>query len=493
MRAAELISLLQVSPQDRQRVLATNPEITKLTANTKEVVPGSCFVAIHGNMFDGHDHLAEVFAAGAEFAVVERPVAQEFRDKVIKVPNTHKALAQLAVRYYGNPSRDLRMIGVTGTNGKTTVSHLVAKIMEDAGYSMGIIGTIGNEVGGENKPALNTTPDALEMQKLFAEMRDDKQAGCAMEVSSIALAQGRSWGVDFDTVIFTNFTEDHLDYHGTMEAYFQAKAQLFTQVGNGYGAFPKTAVINSDDEAGLRLIEMSTQTATNVLTYGIDNNADIRATNVNVTGHGTKFDVEFFGQVYHVTMRLIGKFNVYNVLAAFGAAYGQGLTPEQIIRSLESAVGVPGRFQVVPNEKGIITIVDYAHTPDGLENVLETIHEFATGSVYCVVGCGGDRDSNKRHIMGNIAVKMSSHPIFTSDNPRTEDPQAILDDVTSQLKPEQYVEIPDRREAITYALSHAQENDVVLIAGKGHEDYQIIGRTKHHFSDFEEADKLLNH
>jgi UDP-N-acetylmuramoyl-L-alanyl-D-glutamate--2,6-diaminopimelate ligase len=238
---------------------------------------------------------------------------------------------------------------------------------------------------------------------------------------------------------------------------------------------------------------MSTQTATNVLTYGIDNNADIRATNVNVTGHGTKFDVEFFGQVYHVTMRLIGKFNVYNVLAAFGAAYGQGLTPEQIIRSLESAVGVPGRFQVVPNEKGIITIVDYAHTPDGLENVLETIHEFATGSVYCVVGCGGDRDSNKRHIMGNIAVKMSSHPIFTSDNPRTEDPQAILDDVTSQLKPEQYVEIPDRREAITYALSHAQENDVVLIAGKGHEDYQIIGRTKHHFSDFEEADKLLNH
>ncbi|WP_056975555.1 UDP-N-acetylmuramoyl-L-alanyl-D-glutamate--2,6-diaminopimelate ligase [Lacticaseibacillus sharpeae] len=491
MRAAELISLLQVSPQDRQRVLATNPEITKLTANTKEVTPGSCFVAIHGNMFDGHDHLAEVFAAGAEFAVVERPVAQEFRDKVIKVPNTHKALAQLAVRFYHNPSRDLRMIGVTGTNGKTTVSRLTAKIMEDAGYSMGVIGTIGNEVGGENKPALNTTPDALQMQKLFAEMRDDGQAGCAMEVSSIALAQGRSWGVDFDTVIFTNLTEDHLDYHGTMEAYFEAKAQLFTQVGNGYGAFPKTAVINSDDEAGLKLIEMSTQTATNVLSYGIDGNADIRATNVQVSGHGTKFDIEFFGQVYHVSMRLIGKFNVYNVLAAFGAAYGQGLTPEQIIHSLENAVGVPGRFQVVPNEKGIITIIDYAHTPDGLENVLETIHEFANGKVYCVVGCGGDRDTNKRHIMGNIAVKMASNPVFTSDNPRTEDPQAILDQVTSQLTPDQYVEIPDRREAIKYAIGHAQENDVVLIAGKGHEDYQIIGRTKHHFSDYEEAEKLL--
>ncbi|KRM86992.1 UDP-N-acetylmuramoyl-L-alanyl-D-glutamate--2,6-diaminopimelate ligase [Lacticaseibacillus thailandensis] len=494
MQVHTLTNILAVGPDDRDQLNHATTEITMVTANTREVRPGACFVAIAGANFDGHEHLDEVFAAGAVLAVVERPVAFEGAGMVVTVPDTHKALAELAAAFNGNPSRDLNVIGVTGTNGKTTVTHLISKILGDNGMNTGIMGTLYNKVGDEKLSTVNTTSDANTIQRVLAAMRDAGNAAAAIEVSSIALDQGRNWGTDFDTAVFTNLTEDHLDYHKTMAAYFAAKSLLFSELGSGLSrnGRSKTAVINTDDPAGVKLVTIAQHTVANVITYGVDHPATVQATDIATTNHGTRFNLHFYGRTYPVHMHLVGEFNVYNVLAAFGAAYGQGIAVPDIIRSIEAATGVPGRFQPVPNDKDVVVLVDYAHTPDGLENVLTTIRKFAKQRIFCVVGAGGDRDHNKRHIMGEIAVRLATDPVFTSDNPRTEDPDSILDMVVSAVPADSYQRFTDRREAIRYAINAAQPGDVVLIAGKGHEDYQIIGHTKHHFDDFEEATAALN-
>lgn len=492
MKISDCAAFLQTSHRDQQALLASDVELTDLTQNTKTVKPGSCFVAIKGQHFDGHEHVQEVVNAGAKIIVVERPVKVTGAVLVVTVPNTYKALAELSTRFFNDPSQNLLMFGVTGTNGKTTITHLIEKIMTDHGVQTGIIGTMYSKVGTKKLPAVNTTPEPYAAQKTLSEMVKAKDQACAMEVSSIALVQGRTWGIDFDTAIFTNLTEDHLDYHKTFENYFDAKALLFSQLGNSYhrGAKKKTAVINIDDPHGQRLIE---KTAANVLTYGTKGKGILQAKNIEITNKGTHFDLQIYDETYPVTLKLMGNFNVYNALAAFGACYEHGVKPEAIIASLEEVQGVRGRFQVVPNDQDITVIVDYAHTPDGLENVLGTINSFAKQRVFCVVGCGGDRETTKRPIMGKIAVQHSTDAILTSDNPRTEDPEKILDQVVAELAPHTFTRITDRREAIHYALSQAQAGDIVLVAGKGHEDYQIIGTTKHHFDDVEVVNDYFNH
>ncbi|WP_179393792.1 UDP-N-acetylmuramoyl-L-alanyl-D-glutamate--2,6-diaminopimelate ligase [Lacticaseibacillus absianus] len=483
MKISECAALLMTSQADHAKLLAATGEVTALTANTAQVTPGCTFVAIHGARFDGHDHVQEVIDAGAQFVIVERPV-QATGALIVQVPDTHKALAQMSVRFFGDASRQLKVYGVTGTNGKTTTTHLIAAIMATQHASTGIIGTMYAKIGGQEYPATNTTPDAFDTQKDLAAMVAAGDSAVAMEVSSIALAQGRSWGVDFDTVVFTNLTEDHLDYHKTFEAYFDAKALLFEQLGNTYHADgkPKTAVINIDDPYGARLVE---STAANVITYGTQGQGSLDAEDVRITSRGTAFTLNAFGARYPVTLRLMGDFNVYNALAALGVAYAQGVPMQDAIDALEKVPGVRGRFQVVPNPADVTVVVDYAHTPDGLDNVLDTINAFAKQRVFCVVGCGGDRETTKRPIMAHIALDKSTDPVFTADNPRTEDPEAILDEMVADIDATLYHRDSDRRAAINYALSQAKAGDVVLIAGKGHEDYQIIGHTKHHFDDVE--------
>lgn len=484
MKISDCAAILQTSHRDQQILAASNFELTDLTQNTKTVQPGSCFVAIKGGHFDGHEHIQEVVDSGAKLIIVERPVEFAGDALVVMVPSTYKALAQLSARYFGDPSHQLTMFGVTGTNGKTTITHLIDQIMEDHGVQTGIIGTMYSKVGTKKLPAVNTTPEPLTAQRTLSEMVAADDQACAMEVSSIALVQGRAWGIDFDTAVFTNLTEDHLDYHKTFENYFDAKALLFSQLGNSYhaGDKTKTAVINIDDPHGKRLLD---KTAANIITYGTKGEGILQAKNIQVTNKGTEFELQIYDETYPVHLQLMGNFNVYNALAAFGACYEHDLTPEEIIKSLESVKGVRGRFQVVPNDRDVTVIVDYAHTPDGLENVLSTINAFAKQRVFCVVGCGGDRETTKRPIMGRIAVEHSTDAVLTSDNPRTEDPDKILDQVVSELAPDTYTRLTDRRAAINYALEQTQAGDVVLIAGKGHEDYQIIGTVKHHFDDVE--------
>lgn len=456
--------------------------ISQVQHDTRKVTENTCFVCIVGAVVDGHELVDEAVAKGATLIVAEKELSVAV--PVLYVNDTQKALAQLSVLATGNPSSKLGMVGVTGTNGKTTITHVVASILDDNNRSSGIIGTMYSKIGDRQIPVANTTPDSLTTQQLLADMVADGLTHCAMEASSHALIQGRVRGIDFDVAVFTNLTQDHLEYHHTMEEYFLAKSLLFSQLGNAYGEQEKRklAVINIDDAYGERLIPL---TAANVLTYGCQGRGDIQAQNVVVTNHGTSFDLLFLGELYPVTMKMIGDFNVYNILAAFGACYGLGLAPEAIIRSIAKIEGVKGRFQLVPNHRGVTAIVDYAHTPDGLENVLKTINKFAEGAVYCVVGCGGDRDPSKRPVMADVAMTYATHPVFTSDNPRTEDPTEIIKQMTRHLSGNKYVEIVERREAIEYALSKAEKHDVVLIAGKGHEDYQIIGTTKHHFDDVE--------
>ena len=489
MKAAEFAELLQLSHEDQQKL--TNIEITDVTQDTRQLSDGCCFVAIKGLRFNGHEHVQEAVDAGARLIVVDEPVTMTGDVTVITVPDTHKALAQISARFFGDPSAQMTMFGVTGTNGKTTITHLISKILDDHDSKTGIIGTMYNKIGYEKIPTVNTTPDPHTVQKLLREMVDQDVMECAMEVSSIALVEGRAWGIDFDTAVFTNLTEDHLDFHKTVENYFDAKTLLFSQLGNSYHKTgkPKTAVINIDDPYGRRLID---KTAANVLTYGTHGQGLLQANNIRVTSHGTEFDLSIYGHNYPVKLQLMGDFNVYNALAAFGATYEHGLAPEDIIASLESVQGVRGRFQVVPNDQDVTVIVDYAHTPDGLKNVLNTINAFAEKRVYCVVGCGGDRETTKRPIMAEIALNNSTDAIFTADNPRTEDPEAILDEMVAGIPADSYSRNSDRREAIYMALSKAQPGDVVLIAGKGHEDYQIIGTTKHHFDDVEVVNSFFD-
>ncbi len=456
-----------------------NPEITSIENDNRRVTPGSLFICIKGYTVDGHDFAAAAVKNGAAAVLAERELPVNV--PVIVVKDTMRAMAVLADAFYGQPSQKLHMVGITGTNGKTTTSHIIEKIFKDAGQKTGLIGTMYTKIGEQTFEVKNTTPESLTLQKTFKKMVDEQVDTAVMEVSSHALVYGRVHGTDYNVAVFTNLTQDHLDYHKTMEEYKKAKGLLFSQLGNAFNhENPKFAVLNADDPASE---EYAMLTTAHLLTYGIDNHADLQATNISMTASGTSFDlVSPFG-VNKVNIQLIGKFFIYNVLASIGAALVSGISLEAIIESVESVKGVSGRFEVVDAGQDFSVIVDYAHTPDSLENVLKTVQQFAQKKIYCVVGCGGDRDRTKRPLMAKIACEYSTDAIFTSDNPRSEDPEEIIKDMEEGVKGEVYTSIIDRKEAIHHAIKNAVAGDVILIAGKGHETYQQIGDRTFDFDD----------
>jgi len=486
MKLHELLKTLH----DFRALPVENPQITSLVMDSREVVAGSLFICIKGYTVDGHIFIQQAIDRGAVAVVVEQEIDMSIQAilPVIKVRSTMRAMGILANAFYDNPTANLQMIGITGTNGKTSVSHLISEVLRKAGKRTGLIGTLGMKIGEESFETKNTTPDALTLQKMFKQMVEAGVETSVMEVSSHALHIGRVHGCQYDVTVFTNLTQDHLDYHKTMDNYRAAKCLLFSQLGNGYNfKRPRYAILNVDDEATAEYI-IATQGI--VLTYGIDRDADIRACDIKTTSSGTTFTLIFNEQAYLVKMGLVGKFNVYNILATIGGALASGLSLEFIIDAIAEVSGVPGRFELVDAKQDFNVIVDYAHTPDSLENVLKTTRDFTDGAIYCVVGCGGDRDKSKRPIMAKIASELSDYPIFTSDNPRTEDPLAILTDMEAGVSGH-YKIIVDRRDAIDYAIGEAKTGDVVLIAGKGHENYQIIGEKVLDFDDKEMAKKAI--
>jgi UDP-N-acetylmuramoyl-L-alanyl-D-glutamate--2,6-diaminopimelate ligase len=398
----------------------------------------------------------------------------------IVVADGRMALSRLSANYYDHPSRHLPVIGVTGTNGKTTTTHLLSAIFNGARGKAGLIGTIEYRIGDEAFPASHTTPESLELQEMLRKMTD---AGCThavMEVSSHALVQRRVDDVRFRSAVFTNLTQDHLDYHGTMEEYFRAKHRLFTML-----EADSTAVVNIDSPYGTQILKNCA--AANV-TYGTGDGADYRAVNIEATLRGTGFAVEHRRKTETVRSRLTGRFNVSNILAAYACTASLGVEPGDIIGGIETMPGIRGRFESILSPDGWIAIIDYSHTPDALENVLDAIREIKppSGKIITVFGCGGDRDLTKRPIMGKIAEELSDLVIVTSDNPRTEDPEKILDDILGGISDRsKIVREVNRREAIGIALTEARKDDVVLIAGKGHETYQVVGTKRIHFDDRE--------
>lgn len=459
-------------------------EISSVAYDSRKVTEGGLFVCITGFNTDGHIYALSAVDKGAKAIVAEREINGIPEDiPVIVLPDTRRALALISAEFYHQPSQKMNVIGVTGTNGKTTTTYLIKTILDHVGRQTGIIGTIGNQIGGRVLHAERTTPESLELQQLFAQMLAAGVTDAVMEVSSHSLALERVAGVHYTTAVFTNLTQDHLDYHKTMENYKKAKGILFSMADQ--------AVINIDDPAGAYMMQVCKG---RIIKTGIESeNADLRAENISISAEGVRYTLDYEGRQYPVQLNIPGRFSIYNSLGAIGACLLCGIEMKDIIDGLAMNQGVPGRFQSVPNDKGITVIVDYAHTPDGLENILETAHEFAKKRIITVFGCGGDRDRTKRPIMAETVGRLSDFAIITSDNPRTEEPARILDDaevgILSTKCP--YRKIEDRRSAILQAIQMAEKDDVVIIAGKGHEDYQIFADRTIHFDDVEEAKKAL--
>lgn len=477
-------------------------EVVSITEDSRTVGPGSVFVAIQGVQQNGHHFVKQALAQGAAAVVVEEGCFQGDLDEVlptnsalIQVKNSRKALGLMASQLYGNPSRHLKMIGVTGTNGKTTVTHLAKSLLEAKGHQVGLLGTVGYVYGKERREASHTTPAPVQLQEMLAEMvRTGTDVG-VLEVSSHALALDRVAGCEFDIVVFTNLTQDHLDFHQTMEDYFQAKLQLFTEyVSGGQKSEPKRALVNADDPWAPLILQ---QCSIPAWTFGIHAQADIHAEAVQLGMDGTKFVVNSPLGRMSITSQLVGEHNVSNMLAAIGIGLEMGISPALIEHALESVSNVPGRFERIQEGQDFTVVVDYAHTDDALQRLLEAAQTIKQGRVITVFGCGGDRDPGKRSKMGQVAVKKSDLVIVTSDNPRTEDPQAILVDIEKGIEALpledrcSYQTIADRAKAIQVAIEAAGPEDLVLIAGKGHEDYQILGTQKVHFDDREEARKAI--
>ncbi|RSL31316.1 UDP-N-acetylmuramoyl-L-alanyl-D-glutamate--2,6-diaminopimelate ligase [Salibacterium salarium] len=456
-----------------------NPDITSLHMDSRFVETGGLFFCIRGYTVDGHQYANEAEQAGSAAIVTEEQLDVGIPQIIVK--DTKRAMAVLANVFYNHPTRSFQLIGVTGTNGKTTTTHLIDAILQENMQKTGLIGTMYTKIGDVESETKNTTPESLPLQQLFTDMALAKVDTCVMEVSSHALDLGRVRGCAFNTAVFTNLTPEHLDYHGTMESYKQAKGLLFAQLGNTYDGTRQTAVLNGDDAAFVDYEKMS---AVPVLTYGMNQHCDIQAKNVRITPGGSYFELVTPWGVRNLHLSLVGRFSVYNALAAAAACLAEGLELDTIVTALKEVTGIAGRFEPVDAGQPFAVVVDYAHTADSLKNVLQTIQEMADGDVYVVVGCGGDRDAAKRPEMARVAVHHSSHAIFTSDNPRNENPQHILEQMTAGVqKHESYNVIIDREEAIRSAVEQAKANDIILIAGKGHETYQVIGDQVLDFDD----------
>ena len=462
-------------------------EITAIAYDSRRVKPGSLFVAMKGEKVDGGIFIDNAIAAGAEAIVCESGQAKG-RATVIVVPNAREALAEIAANFYQHPAKHLKVAGVTGTNGKTTTAFLLKHVCEAVLLRCGLLGTVRYEVGERILPASRTTPESLDVQDLLWQMRS---AGCkavAMEVSSHALVQARVRGIEFDAAIFTNLTQDHLDFHQTMEAYFEAKSRLFS----GLAAQKKKgrAVINLDDRFGAQLVNRYKRDFS-ITTYGLGANADFRASNMRIDFNGTSYQLDALGRSFLVRLPLIGQFNVYNSLAAIAGASALGIEVRNAVLSLANATSVPGRLEAVPAQRQFRVFVDYAHTDDALLNVIRTCRELNPARLIVVFGCGGNRDKTKRPRMGAVVDQHADYAIVTSDNPRKEDPLAIIEDIKPGMKRGRYEAIVDRREAIFKAVAMAQARDIVLIAGKGHENYQEFADHTSPFDDVAVAREAL--
>ena len=455
-------------------------EITNVTQDSRTVCDGCLFVCIKGNTFDGHTAARDALKKGAAAVLVEKDLGL---GRQIITDDTRAVYSAVCANYFNNPAEKLRLVGITGTNGKTTTTFLIKQILESAGKKTGLIGTVQNMVGEEIYPAKFTTPDPYELQKLFSLMVKAGCEYCVMEVSSQALAQGRVNGLTFDVAAFSNLTQDHLDYHKTFENYFEAKRILFKNC--------KTAVTNADDPHGLAIAE---GLPCSVVTYAVNtNDADFVAKNVKFKPAGVEYDLvcELIGKVH---CPIPGRFSVYNSLCAAAVAVTLGIEFGTVLDAVSRSSGVKGRIEVVPTPGTEFTvIIDYAHSPDGLENIITSLREIAKGRVVTVFGCGGDRDKTKRPKMGKIAAELSDFCVVTSDNPRSEDPHAIIEDILAGMKgvSTPYVVVENRKEAIRWAMEHARKDDIILLAGKGHETYQILPTGTIHFDEREAVAEIL--
>jgi UDP-N-acetylmuramoyl-L-alanyl-D-glutamate--2,6-diaminopimelate ligase len=484
MQLAELIQALKA----RSIHGAVDREITGVRYDSRRIGPGNLFVAVRGSCFDGHSFIEQAVDKGA-IAIVGEKAGLSQRATTIVVANSHEALAHLGATYYGDPSRKLKVIGVTGTNGKSTTTFLVKHLLERANQSTGLIGTVRYEIGERVLPAQRTTPESLDLQELLSQC---VEAGCrnvVLEVSSHALSQGRVSEIAFDVGAFTNLTQDHLDFHHGMKDYFEAKARLFASVRDNQKK-AKSAVINIDDPYGQQMAARFGRDIP-VMTYGMGARADFRASNFKVEMTGTSYQLNAKEKSYLVRLPLIGRFNIYNSLAALAVAHAIGADVRTSVLALANAPQIPGRLEAVPAKRQFQVFVDYAHTEDALLNVVRTCRDLHPNRLILVFGCGGDRDRTKRPFMGAVADQYADYTILTSDNPRKEDPELIIRDIETGFKRKDYEKLVDRKEAISRAIVLAQPKDIVLIAGKGHEKYQEFGDYTIPFDDVEVAARAL--
>ena len=464
----------------------TDMEISDIQYDSRKVTDGTLFICIKGFVSDGHKYIDSAMEKGARAFLIQDDVEEKEGCTYIKVADTRRTMATVAANFCEHPSEKFEVVGVTGTNGKTSITTFLNEILRNYDKKVGLIGTIKIFDGEDEVPSNSTTPESADLQKIFSRMIDKGCDYCAMEVSSHSLELNRVDDVDFKIGIFTNLTPDHLDFHKTLENYRKAKAKLFYKTS-------EANIINIDDEGGNKIYKEIKDLDTKCYTYGINGDADFKATNIKSDASGVSYTLTAPDFTTEIHVSVPGMFTVYNTLAVIAACEMLKIDRGVYKETLKNTGGVSGRFETVPNDKGISVIVDYAHTPDALENVLNTAREFVKGDLIAVFGCGGDRDSEKRPLMGEIGQRLSDRCIITNDNPRTEDPDKIIEDILEGVdkNSSDYEVISDRSEAINKAIHSAKEGDVVLIAGKGHENYQIIGKVKHHFDDKEEARKAL--
>src|SRR6266496_2855349 len=484
----QLKTLLAAIPV-REIVGPTDRGVESIAYDSRRMQRDGMFVALRGEKSDGHDFIGQAVEKGAAVIVAER-AEKHPRATCVVVENTRRALADLSARFFNFPTRKLKLAAVTGTNGKTTTTFLIKYICEKAGTRCGLLGTVRYEIGERVLPAARTTPESLDLQELLAQIWNAGCRAAAMEVSSHALAQERTRGIEWDVAVFTNLTQDHLDYHGTMEKYFEAKVKLFEQLPLQQKKKKPAAIINIDDRYGRQLIEKIDKKVSAV-TFGMGSRADFRASNYRMEFGGTSYQLDARGKSYLVRVPLIGRFNVLNSVAALAAANALGVDLREAVLSLGKSSQIPGRLELVPAKRQFQVFVDYAHTPDALRNVLKTLRELGPNRLIVVFGCGGDRDRKKRPLMGEIADRHADSAILTSDNPRKEDPNSIITEIEKGFRSSRYEKIVDRTEAIGRAVALAQPRDMVLIAGKGHENYQEFADYTVPFDDIQVARRAI--
>jgi UDP-N-acetylmuramoyl-L-alanyl-D-glutamate--2,6-diaminopimelate ligase len=501
MRLTEFLTLQEVEETGGN----LDQEVTGLTYDSRRVKPGEIFFALPGEKVDGHEFIPQALQSGASVVVVARKGIEPPGTTWIRTKDVRRTMGLWGAHFYGQPSRRMKLVGVTGTNGKTTVSYLVESILSAAGLEPGVIGTINYRYPGHQAPSHHTTPESLELQSLLAEMAEAGTQSVVIEVSSHGLVQERVRGTDFDVALFTNLSRDHLDYHSDMEDYFLAKRSLFTDFLKVSAKSNKAAVVYGGDPRGAELLGSVRDAGLEAWSYGEDSAWDVHPAEVQSDVSGLRGQLEVRGRCLHFSSPLIGAANLQNIMGAVAVGEALELPPDVISRGIQQLTSVPGRLEKVDNNLGVSVLVDYAHTPDALEKVLRAVRPLTQSRVLTVFGCGGDRDRGKRPLMGEIAARLSDLLVLTSDNPRTEDPLRILTEIetgiqraglqkfgdTSPQTGGGYWVEQDRRAAIRVALRVAQRGDLVLIAGKGHEDYQILGATKVHFDDREVAREEL--